>query len=144
MRGKSESLGNNNMFWRLRSSFPCYSLQKNEFYVTVTEGGKQGYIVVFHATLCKRWVVYHSYRSGKMDAETGLWMRDKRRCLESKALRKYLTKTLMTENILHVEFDSVYIVTSVRRKVGKEEKNGRLAVRAPGHLLAGTERWYLH
>lgn len=45
----------------------------------------------------------------------------------------------MTENILHVELDSVYIVTSVRRKVGKEEKNGRVAVRALGHLLAGTE-----
>lgn len=73
-----------------------------------------------------------------MDAERGLWMRDTRRCLESKALRKYDNKT-MTENILHVELDSVYIVTSVRRKVGKEEKNGRVAVRALGHLLAGTE-----
>lgn len=74
-----------------------------------------------------------------MDAERGLWMRDTRRCLESKALRKYVIKTLMTENILHVEFDSVYVVTSVGRKVGKEEKNGRAAVRALGHLLAGTE-----
>lgn len=85
------------MFWRLHSSFPCYSLQKNEFYVTVTEAGKQGYIVVFHATLCKRWVLYHSYRIGKMDAEIGLWMRDTKRCLESKALRKYDIKTLMTK-----------------------------------------------
>lgn len=76
-----------------------------------------------------------------MDAEIGLWMRDTKRCLESKALRKYDIKTLMTKNILHIEFDSVYIVTSVRRKVGKEETNGRLAVRALGHLLAGTEWW---